>query len=97
MSLDNAQRKWARKAARGFQSGKWAKNFASPETKAAWAEGLADATGIPAGQIAASTPGKNFSDAQANASQFADKAARRIETAARTGKWARNFRRAFES
>lgn len=94
-SLESGQAKWNAKTAKAFRA-KWAANFASPAAFEAWAQGIADATGLSAQQVASSLPGQNFRSAQGQASIFMDKAIRNIERAASTNKWSKNFRAAFE-
>lgn len=95
MALEAGQRKWNAKAAAAFRA-KWVSNFASAQSFDSWCEGVAAATGLPKGTIASSLAGQNFRAAQQNAAAYAEKALRKIEAAARSGKWKANYVRAFQ-
>ena len=94
MALEAGQRKWNAKTAAAFRA-KWVSNFASASSFDAWCDGVAQATGLSKGQIASSLAGQNFRAAQQNAAAYAEKALRKIERAAQTGKWKTNYVRAF--
>lgn len=94
MALEAGQRKWNAKTAAAFRA-KWVTNFASAQSFDSWCAGVAAATGLSKGQIASSLAGQNFRAAQQNASQYAEKALRKIEAAAASGKWKANYVRAF--
>lgn len=94
MSLDVIQDKWFRKTMAGFRK-VWAQNVASAESFTAFCEGIAAATGIPAGTVAASLPAANYKEFQSQASKYLPLAIAKLEAAHRTGKWKANYRRAF--
>jgi len=95
MSLEAGQAKWNRKTAKAFRE-KWVRNFADARTFDEWVQGIAAATGLSPQQIASSLPAQNFREAQSNANAYLEKALRKIDAAARTGKWKQNFIRAFQ-
>lgn len=91
--IDMAEKKLIRKveAARS----KWVENFRSSQTLDEFAKGVASYAGLDEGTVKSSLPAQNFQSAQQNAEQYVDALISNVRRAIETGKYKRNYRRAF--
>jgi len=94
VSVDIAEEKWFRKAIDGFKK-VWATMVKQAESFDAFVKGISAFTGIPEATVRASIPAQRWAEFQRNPERYLAKAVAKIETAYRSKKWSRKYKKAF--
>lgn len=91
--LEFAEKKWESKVLAAIP--KWTQKVKDPATFEAYVSGISAVTGLPAGEVAASIPARNFKEFQSMADHYEEKFRSKVQAAIRAKKWAKNYVNAF--